>query len=146
MVIAAAYRVIHMRQHHVKWHRVNRGIDKSHWTDSLCVGATTPEKLIIKNIKPLLISAKGHGTRQRCRPNKFGFPKAHAPSAKYFQGFTTGDIVKAHIPTGKFAGRYTGRIAIRFRPSFVLHTLDKKFDVHPKYVKTIHKADGYEYK
>ncbi|MBN3885570.1 MAG: HNH endonuclease [Nostoc sp. JL34] len=129
-----------------KWNRANRGIDKSHWADSLCVGASTPEKLIIKNIKPLLISAKGHGTRQRCRPDKFGFPKAHAPSSKYFQGFTTGDIVKAHIPTGKFAGIYTGRISIRFRPSFALHTLEQKFDVHPKYLKTIHKADGYEYK
>ncbi|MBD2361857.1 HNH endonuclease [Anabaena minutissima FACHB-250] len=129
-----------------KWNRVKRGIDKSHWADSLCVGASTPEKLIMKNIKPLLITAKGHGTRQRCRPDKFGFPKAHAPSLKYFQGFITGDIVKAHIPTGKFAGTYTGRIAIRFRPSFVLHTSEKKFDVHPKYLKTIHKADGYEYK
>ncbi|MBD2683479.1 MULTISPECIES: RNA-guided endonuclease IscB [Nostoc] len=129
-----------------KWNRANQGIDKSHWADSLCVGASTPEKLIIKNIKPLLISAKGHGTRQRCCPDKFGFPKAHAPSSKYFRGFTTGDIVKANIPTGKFAGIYTGRIAIRFRPSFVLHTLEQKFDVHPKYLKTIHKADGYEYK
>ncbi|MBD2364658.1 RRXRR domain-containing protein [Anabaena minutissima FACHB-250] len=129
-----------------KWNRVNRGIDKSHWADSLCVGGSTPEKLIIKNIRPLLINAKGHGTRQRCRPDKFGFPKAHAPSLKSFQGFTTGDIVKARVLTGKFAGRYTGRIAIRFRPSFVLQTLNKKFDVHPKYLKTIHKADGYEYK
>ncbi|WP_340095940.1 hypothetical protein [Nostoc punctiforme] len=65
---------------------------------------------------------------------------------KYFQGFTTGNIVKAHIPTGKFAGIYTGRIAIKFRPSFVLHTLEQNFGVHPKYLKTIHKADGYEYK
>ncbi|WP_323808859.1 RNA-guided endonuclease IscB [Nostoc sphaeroides] len=105
-----------------KWNRVNQGIDKSHWADSLCVGVSTPERIIIKNIKPLLITAKGHGTRQRCRPDKFGFPKAHAPSLKYFQGFTTGDIVKAHIPTGKFAGTYTGRIAIRFRPNFVLQT------------------------
>jgi hypothetical protein len=37
------------------------------------------------------------------------------------------------------------RIAIRFRPSFVLQLPNQKFDVHPKYLKTIHKADGYEY-
>ena len=60
-------------------------------------------------------------------------------------GFQTGDLVKADIKTGKYAGVYTGRIAIRFKPSFKLTTGGKSFDVHPKYLKTIHKADGYEY-
>lgn len=128
-----------------KYNRQTRGIEKTHWTDAASVGVSTPEKLLIKGVKKLIVKAKGHGTRQRCRPDKFGFPKAHAPSAKYFQGFQTGDIVKADIPTGKFAGLYVGRIAIRFRPSFVLQLPTQKFDVHPKYLKTIHKADGYEY-
>lgn len=128
-----------------KFNRKIRGIEKHHWTDAACVGASTPERLLLLGIKPLLIAAKGHGTRQRCRPDKFGFPKAHAPKAKSFQGFQTGDIVKADVPTGKFAGQYVGRIAIRFRPSFVLQLPTQKFDVHPKYLKTIHKADGYEY-
>ncbi|AOY83979.1 RNA-guided endonuclease IscB [Moorena producens JHB] len=128
-----------------KFNRQTRGIEKTHWTDAACVGKSTPEKLLIKGIKPLLIKAKGHGVRQRCRPNKYGFPKAHAPKAKFFQGFQTGDIVKANIPKGKYAGNYTGRIAIRHRPSFVLQTQPKKIDVHPKYLQTIFKADGYEY-
>lgn len=128
-----------------KFNRQTRGIEKTHWTDAACVGASTPEKLLIRGVKPLLIAAKGHGIRQRCRPDKFGFPKAHAPKAKSFLNFTTGDIVKADIPSGKYAGKYTGRIAIRFRPSFVLLLADKRFDVHPKYLTTIHKADGYEY-
>lgn len=128
-----------------KFNRKTRGIEKTHWADAACVGASTPQKLLIRGINPLLITAKGHGTRQRCRPNKYGFPKAHAPKAKFFQGFQTGDFVKADVPTGKFAGQYVGRIAIRFRPSFVLQSPSQKFDVHPKYLKTIHKADGYEY-
>lgn len=128
-----------------KFNRKTRGIEKHHWTDAACVGASTPERLLLNGVKPLIVKTKGHGTRQRCRPDKFGFPKAHAPSAKYFQGFQTGDIVKADIPSGKFAGLYVGRIAIRFRPSFVLQMPARKFDVHPKYLKTIHKADGYEY-
>lgn len=128
-----------------KFNRKTRGIEKHHWTDAACVGASTSEKLLIRGVKPLIVKAKGHGTRQRARPDKFGFPKAHAPKAKFFQGFQTGDIVKADVPTGKFAGRYVGRIAIRFRPSFVLQLPTQKFDVHPKYLKTIHKADGYEY-
>ena len=128
-----------------KFNRKTRGIEKTHWTDAACVGASTPERLLIRGIKPLLIAAKGHGTRQRCRPDKYGFPARHAPKAKFFQGFQTGDMVKADIPGGKYAGKYTGRIAIRFRPSFMLLLPDKRFDVHPKYLTTIHKADGYEY-
>ena len=76
---------------------------------------------------------------------RFGFPKSHAPKAKFFQGFQTGDLVSASIPKGKFAGQYTGRIAIRFRPSFVLQLPNKKFDVHPKYLIHIHRNDGYNY-
>jgi len=128
-----------------KFNRKTRGIEKHHWTDASCVGASTPERLLIRGIKPLEVIAKGHGTRQRCRPDKYGFPARHAPKAKFFMGFTTGDMVKADIPSGKYAGKYTGRIAIRFRPSFMLLLPDKRFDVHPKYLTTVHKADGYEY-
>lgn len=68
--------------------------------------------------------------------------------AKFFLSFQTGDIVKAMVPKGKFAGNYIGRIAIRHRPSFVLQQskVNKKFDVHPKYLQVIHRADGYEYR
>lgn len=60
-------------------------------------------------------------------------------------GFQTGDIVKADIPKGKYAGIYTGRVGIRFKPSFKLTTIGKTFDVHPKYLETVHKSDGYAY-
>ncbi|NES46952.1 MAG: HNH endonuclease, partial [Moorea sp. SIO2C4] len=106
---------------------------------------STPEKLLLNGIKPLIVKAKGHGVRQRCRTDKYGFPKAHASKAKFFRGFQTGDIVKADIPKGKYAGQYTGRIAIRYRPSFMLSLPNQRFDVHPKYLQTIFKADGYEY-
>ena len=79
------------------------------------------------------------------RPDKYGFPKAHAPRAKQYQGFQTGDVVKAVIEKGKFAGTYTGRIAIRYRPSFGLQLPTQKFDVNPKYLTLIHQADGYDY-
>ena len=144
-----------------KYNRCHQNLPKTHWLDAACVGKSTPEKLIIEVKKPLIIKAKGHGTRKRCRPNKYGFPIGHAPKAKLFQGFQTGDIVKAVIPKGKFAGTYVGRIAIRFRPCFRLTALPKfakanlvrnysveglkPFDVHPKYLRIIHHADGYEY-
>ncbi len=128
-----------------KFNRKTRGINKTHWTDAACVGKSTPEKLLIRSVKPLIVKAKGHGVRQRCRTDKYGFPKAHAPKAKFFRGFQTGDIVKADIPKGKYAGQYTGRIAIRYRPSFMLLLPSQRFDVHPKYLQTIFRADGYEY-
>ncbi|MEQ9552494.1 MAG: RNA-guided endonuclease IscB [Coleofasciculus sp. G3-WIS-01] len=128
-----------------KFNRKTRGIEKTHWADAACVGASTPEKLLMNGIKPLNIKAKGHGRRQRCGTNKFGFPIRHAPAQKFFLCFQTGDLVKANVLTGKYAGIYVGRIAIRFKPSFKLTTGGKSFDVHPKYLKTIHRADGYEY-
>ncbi|GET37583.1 RNA-guided endonuclease IscB [Microseira wollei] len=128
-----------------KFNRKTRGIEKHHWTDAACVGASTPERILLNGIKPLIVKAKGHGRRQRCGTDRYGFPIRHAPAQKFFMGFQTGDLVKADIKTGKYAGVYTGRIAIRFKPSFKLTTGGKSFDVHPKYLKTIHKADGYEY-
>jgi len=137
-----------------KFNRQTRGIEKTHWTDAACVGASTPERLLLNGIKSLAVKAKGHGKRQRCGTDRYGFPIRHAPAQKFFMGFQTGDLVKAHVPSGKYAGTYTGRIAIRFKPSFKLTTggfavsaqpNGKSFDVHPKYLKTIHRADGYEY-
>lgn len=128
-----------------KFNRKTRGIEKHHWTDAACAGASTPERLLLNGVKPLVVKAKGHGRRQRCGTDRYGFPTRHAPREKFFMGFQTGDLVKADVKTGKYAGSYTGRIAIRFKPSFKLATGGKSFDVHPKYLKTIHKADGYEY-
>jgi 5-methylcytosine-specific restriction endonuclease McrA len=56
-----------------KFNRTKQGLEKTHWIDAACVGKSTPEKLIVKGIKPLLITANGHGTRQICRTDKYGF-------------------------------------------------------------------------
>jgi 5-methylcytosine-specific restriction endonuclease McrA len=124
-----------------KFNRVTRGLPKSHWLDAACVGTSTPETLLIENIQPLLIKAMGHGRRQRCRTDKYGFPIKHAPRAKKFMGLQTGDIVKAIVPTGKNVGEHIGRVAIRFRPCFHLNEID----THPKYMTLLHQADGYDY-
>ena len=124
-----------------KFNRIYQGYAKTHWLDAACVGASGLVVFVPSTLSPLQIIATGHGTRQRCRPNAFGFPIAHAPSLKQFQGFQTGDIVKASIPKGRSTRRHIGRIAIRYRPAFRLNG----FNVHPKYLKTIHHADGYAY-
>lgn len=123
-----------------KFNRVCLGLPKSHWIDAACVGESGAS-VRVPDLSPLLVSARGHGRRQRCRPDAFGFPKAYAMRAKEFQGWRTGDIARATVPAGKNAGIFTGRVAIRHRPSFRVG----RADVHPKYLCRVYRSDGYEY-
>ncbi|MCL6478893.1 MAG: HNH endonuclease [Peptococcaceae bacterium] len=125
-----------------KFNRVRLGLPKAHWIDAACAGYSTPENIYIEPGPVLAIKTCGHGRRRRANVNRYGFPTGHAPRAKAFMGYRTGDLVRAVIPDGKYAGTYTGRISIRFRPSFKLNG----FDVHPKRLKLLQKGDGYEYK
>jgi 5-methylcytosine-specific restriction endonuclease McrA len=124
-----------------KWNRTHLGLAKSHWADAACVGATTPDDLDTAIGSVLLIVAKGHGTRQMCGTNASGFPIRHKRRQKRWYGFQTGDLVRAVIPSGKYAGTYVGRVAVRSKPSFKLNGVD----VHPKYLTLVQRADGYAY-
>jgi len=125
-----------------KFNRIRLDLPKSHWIDAACVGQV--DTLNVLTSQPLLITAKGHGNRQMCGTNKYGFPIRHRTNQKIWYGFQSGDMVAANIPSGKFAGRWTGRISARSRPSFKLVS-SKTFDVHPKYLEVTHRADGYAY-
>ncbi len=125
-----------------KYNRMNQRLDKLHWIDAACVGASTPRSLLVDHVHPLLIIATGHGCRQMCLMNESGFPRTKAKVRhKSYMGYATGDIVRANVPHGMYKGMHEGRIAIRFRPSFHLN----EFDVHPKYLKTVQRNDGYQY-
>src|SRR5499426_3001962 len=102
-----------------KFNRTRRGLPKAHWIDAACVGENIPEKLDVAKVQSLRIKATGHGARQMCSTDKYGFPISHRTRRKCFMGFQTGDVVSADIPQGKFAGRHVGRLsAVRQRPSF----------------------------
>jgi 5-methylcytosine-specific restriction endonuclease McrA len=124
-----------------KFNRTTRGLPKVHWIDATCVGASTPEVIHVEGVRPLQIKACGHGRRQMCSTDKYGFPNRHKPRAKRYRGFQTGDIVKAIVPSGKYQGTHEGRVTIRFRPKFHLG----RFDVHPDRLRMTHRADGYDY-
>ena len=124
-----------------KFNRTRLGLPKAHWLDAACVGESGANVQVDADQKPLVIRATGHGRRQGCGTDQYGFPTRHAPRAKKFQSWQTGDLVRAKIPIGKYAGTQTGRVAIRFRPSFRLNGLDG----HPKYLTRIQRADGYAY-
>ncbi len=57
-----------------KWNRISRGLGKTHWLDAACVGASMPDTLQLQGVVPLLITATGHGCRQKCLMNELGFP------------------------------------------------------------------------
>lgn len=127
-----------------KFNRTRLALPKAHWLDAACVGSV--ETLKVLTGKPLLIVAKGHGTRQMCRTDKFGFPTRHVPRIKFVKGFQTGDIVKAVVTSGKKIGAYVGRVAVRSTGSFNLSTAQGLIQgISHKYCKPIHQKEGYSY-
>ena len=128
-----------------KFNRTQQGYIKAHFVDAACVGQSGASVLLYDQHKPLLITATGHGNRQMCRTDKYGFPIRHRPRAKSYMGFQTGDMAKANVPKGKYAGKHIGRIAIRHAPNFNLKTAVGIIAVHPKTLTTVHRNDGYSY-
>jgi len=130
-----------------KFNRVGRGLPKAHWLDAACVGSSTPPALQIERIKPLLISACGHGCRQMCLMNGHGFPRTK-PKVKHFpHPFRTGDIVKAVVPAHlNNPGVHIGRVSVKAKGGFTITTNKGKVtDIGKKYCQILQKADGYGY-
>ena len=127
-----------------KYNRCRQNLPKTHWLDAANVGFV--ETLYVENYQRLLITAKGHGNRQMCRTDKFGFPKRYVPRFKFVKGFQTGDIVKAVVPKGKKAGVHIGRVAVRSTGSFNVSTANGLIQgINAKYCQPIHRKDGYSY-
>ncbi len=129
-----------------KFNRTQRNLHKEHWIDAACVGASTPADLHIKDVRPLIITATGHGSRQMCRVDKFGIPRTAAKGTKKNFGYQTGDIVKAIVTKGKKAGIYVGKVAVRTSGFFNIVMQDSTVQgISYKYCKHIQACDGYKY-
>ncbi|CBN54857.1 MULTISPECIES: RNA-guided endonuclease IscB [Kamptonema] len=126
-----------------KFNRTRLNLPKTHWLDAACVGQV--ESLEVLTTKPLLIQANGHGTRQMCRTDKFGFPSRYVPRVKFVKGFQTGDMVKAVVTSGKKVGKYVGRVAVRSTGSFNISASELVSGISYKYCSIIHRKDGYSY-
>ena len=126
-----------------KFNRTRLSLPKTHWLDAACVGEVGALEVLTD--KPLLIKANGHGSRQMCRTDKYGFPSRHVPRCKFVKGFQTGDIVKAIVTAGKKIGTYIGRVAVRSTGSFNISASTLVQGISHKYCSTIHKKDGYNY-
>lgn len=136
-----------------KFNRTRLGLPKTHWMDAVAVGSSTPEQVIVKVAKPLLIKATGYGHRRMCNINKFGFPQVNKKdelavrkAVKVVRGFQTGDMVRAVVPSGKNAGTHVGRVTVRATGQFDISTPTRKLQIiNWKYCKPVHRQDGYTY-
>ncbi|UWU51235.1 RNA-guided endonuclease IscB [Limnospira platensis] len=127
-----------------KFNRLRLNLPKAHWLDTACVGPV--ESLEVLTSKPLLILAKGHGTRQMCGTNKYGFPNRHRSRRQIHKGFQTGDMVTALVTAGKKIGSYLGRVLCRASGSFDITTASVRVaGISHKYCQPIHRKDGYAY-
>lgn len=129
-----------------KFNRTQRGLPKEHWIDAACVGRSTPLHLKMAGVFPLLITATGHGSRQKCNVNEIGFPCAKPKGAKKVKGYQTGDIVRAVVTTGTKQGVYVGRVLVRASGAFDIRTKQGRVQgISQRFCTPVHRSDGYSY-
>jgi hypothetical protein len=128
------------------YHRARRNLPKAHWIDAALVGASTPERLCLQQVRPWLIEATGWQSRQMCLMSKHGFPRTHAKHRSRILGFRTGDLVRAVVKEGTKAGSYQGRVAVRASGSFNLTTQQGTVEgIHVRWCRLLLQKDGYRY-
>jgi 5-methylcytosine-specific restriction endonuclease McrA len=129
-----------------KYNRVRQGLEKAHWLDAACVGASMPDALKLESVRALVVKAMGHGSRQMCGTNASGFPMRHRSRVKRHFGFQTGDMVRAVVERGKRAGVHVGRVLCRARGSFDITTArGRQAGISYRRCTPIHRQDGYSY-
>jgi 5-methylcytosine-specific restriction endonuclease McrA len=130
-----------------RWNRNRMALPKTHWIDAAVVGASTPDRLRLRHVRPWLIEATGRQSRQMVNVDEFGFPRGRAKGPGCIQGFHTGDLVKALVTKGKKVGVYTGRVAIKSDGYFKItgHPFGMVEGIPARYCTPIHRKDGYSY-
>jgi len=124
-----------------KFNRIGQGFPKAHWIDAACVGVSGEDIDLDPSETVLGIKAMGLGKRRICGTDKSGFPIRWRQRTKKVRGFQTGDIVRAEIPTGKYAGSHVGRIAVRSTGSFQIGSVV----VNARHVRMVQRVNGYQY-
>jgi hypothetical protein len=127
-----------------KYNRVRLDVPKTHALDAACVGVV--ETVMGWRRPTLAIRATGRGAYQRTRLDKYGFPRGYLMRVKSVEGFQTGDMVRATVPSGKKAGSYRGRVAVRASGNFnIQNGKDVVQGISYRYCTMVQRADGYGY-
>ncbi|WP_272902833.1 RNA-guided endonuclease IscB [Streptomyces sp. BA2] len=128
--------------------RTAMGLDKTHTTDALAVGELDREnggQIVRVPARVLVVKATGRGSYARTTPDRFGFPRLQRARTKEHFGYVTGDLVRATLPTGKWAGTWNGRISVRARGQHSLATPTGRINVSYRNLRLLQRGDGYAY-
>ncbi|NNN35871.1 HNH endonuclease [Streptomyces sp. S3(2020)] len=131
-----------------KRNRSAMGLAKTHTLDALSVGRLDHESgdaLVRLPGQVLVAKAAGRGSYARTTPDRFGFPRLQRARVKQHFGYVTGDLVRATMPTGKWAGTWTGRISVRARGQHSLTTPEGRINVSHWNLRLLQRGDGYGY-
>jgi 5-methylcytosine-specific restriction endonuclease McrA len=130
-----------------KFNRARHGLAKSHTLDALAVGEIPENARLVRYPGSVLaVKATGRGSYARTRPDAYGFPRLHLTRTKQHFGFQTGDLVRAVVPRGKFAGTWTGRVAVRASGKFTIRAGEVlATNVLHRHLRLVQRGDGYAY-
>jgi hypothetical protein len=127
-----------------KYNRCRLDVPKTHALDAACVGSV--DAITGWQRPTLAIKATGRGSYQRTRLDKYGFPRGYLMRQKSVKGFQTGDMVRATVTSGKKAGSYAGRVAVRASGSFNIQSGKEVVQgIGYRYCAMVQRADGYGY-
>lgn len=128
--------------------RTAMGLDKTHTIDALAVGDLDREyggRIVRVPARVLVVKATGRGSYARTTPDRFGFPRLHRARTKQHFGYITGDLVRATVPAGKWAGTWNGRVAVRARGQHSIATPRGRINVSHRNLRLLQRGDGYAY-
>jgi len=140
-----------------KWNRSRFGVPKTHTLDAICVGKV--DGVVSYPTQVVVARATGRGTYRRAQPDAYGFTtghyrkpgepvnpsSGHKPRRKSYFGFQTGDLVRAVVPNGKYAGVHVGRVAVRSSGSFVIVTRVGKVETSHRHCRLTQLGDGWSW-
>ncbi|WP_232789540.1 RNA-guided endonuclease IscB [Streptomyces jeddahensis] len=130
-----------------KYNRTRMRLAKTHTLDALCVGELPEAAIVVRHPEAVLVvTATGRGLYARTTPDKFGFPRLLRPRDKQHYGYSTGDLVSASLPSGRYQGKHTGRVAVRATGRFNIRTAAGLVQgIHHRHLRLLQRADGYGY-
>ncbi|MEU4984747.1 RNA-guided endonuclease IscB [Streptomyces sp. NPDC021969] len=125
------------------------GLGKTHTLDALSVGRLdhgSGDRIVRFTERVLVAKATGRGSYARTTPDRYGFPRLRRSRTKQHFGFGTGDLVLATLPTGKWAGAWTGHVSVRARGQHSITTPAGRINVFHKHLRLLQRGDGYQYR
>lgn len=117
-----------------KWNRLRFGLAKAHWIDAACVGQMDSLQVLVT--KPLTVTCRGQGGRQKAALNAFGYPIRHNP-LKPIRGWRSGDIAKYEGKLYSVTPRTVGSFSLSGNGNPINKSMTR--------LARVHRMDSYKY-